>query len=69
MHALDIRSNQTQENFMYISELIAALQVIRAQHGDIQVVVKDQSSFRIQPRVIEPISSDDRPENKVVILE
>ncbi len=36
---------------MYISEMIDALQLLKAQYGDIQVTVKDQQSFRLELRV------------------
>ena len=38
---------------MYITELIAELQVLKAQYGDIQVTVKDQQSFRITLQVMD----------------
>ena len=49
---------------MYITELIGALQLIKAQYGDIQVIVKDQQSFQItlrvtdvvDPKTMEPIA-------------
>lgn len=40
---------------MYITELIAALQVIKAQYGDIQVVVTNQQSWRIELTVVDDV--------------
>ena len=49
---------------MYITELIMQLQVIKAQYGEIQVVVKDQQSFEVtlsvqdevDPQTLQPVS-------------
>ena len=40
---------------MYITELISALQLIKAQYGDIQVAVKDQQSFQVSLRVTDVV--------------
>ena len=55
---------------MYITELVAQLQVLKAQYGDIQVIVKDQQSHdlhltvidEVDPRTLQPIA-------KVVMVE
>lgn len=40
---------------MYITELITALQVIKAQYGDIEVVIPNQKSFQIQLTVVDQV--------------
>lgn len=40
---------------MYITELITALQVIKTQYGDIEVVIPNQKSFQIQLTVVDQL--------------
>ena len=55
---------------MYITEFIAALQVIKAQYGDIQVIVPNQQSFRVQLTVVDQVDpSTAQPIAKVVMAE
>ena len=55
---------------MYITELISALQVIKVQYGDIQVIVKDQRSFQITLQVIDVVDPKTlKPIGKAVMAE
>ena len=55
---------------MYITELIDALQLMKAQYGDIQVSVKDQQSFRIELRVTDLVDPKTlQPIGKIIVAE
>ena len=55
---------------MYITELISALQVIKAQYGDIQVTVTNQQSVQISLRVTDVVDPKTlEPIGKTVVAE
>jgi hypothetical protein len=55
---------------MFIEELIEELQLLKAQYGDIQVMVKDQQSFRLTLRVTDFFDPKTlQPTGKIVVAE
>jgi hypothetical protein len=65
--ALILRGYNVCLHPMYITELIAALQVIKAQYGDIEVVVPNQQSWRIQLTVVDDLDPKTaQPTGKIV---
>lgn len=40
---------------MYITEMIAELQLIKAQYGDIQIMVNNQQSFKVTLSVVDEL--------------
>lgn len=55
---------------MYITELIAELQLLKAQYGDIQVTVTNQSSFRLNLAVVDELDPTTlQPTRKIIVAE
>lgn len=55
---------------MYITELLAKLELLKVQYGDIQVCVNNQQSFQLSCSVREEVDPQTlQPIAKVVVLE